>query len=48
MCKFLGISRSTYYYESKPKVQPTILENAVIRIFKDSKNTTEQEKSKLN
>ncbi len=38
MCKFLEISRSTYYYESRNDKVDTELENSIITIFRDSKN----------
>jgi transposase InsO family protein len=38
MCAFLGISRSTYYYEAKAIKVDTELENDIIKIFKSSRN----------
>ncbi len=38
MCAFLGISRSSYYYESKATKSDTELENDVEKIFKTSRN----------
>ena len=35
---FLGISRSTYYYEAKAIKVDTELENDIIKIFKSSRN----------
>ena len=38
MCKVLNVTRSLVYYKKKQKIYNTELENAVIQIFKDSKN----------
>lgn len=40
MCKVLDIARSTYYYESKKaeNEESDILENLILKIFKDSRN----------
>lgn len=38
MCKLLRVSRSLVYYKKKARVYNTKLENAVIAIFRESKN----------
>jgi len=38
MCKVLKISRTVYYYENKVRKAESNLENAIIKIFKDSRN----------
>ena len=38
MCRILNIPRSLVYYKKKTKVYNTKLENAVIAIFRESKN----------
>ncbi|MDB8579110.1 IS3 family transposase [Turicibacter sanguinis] len=38
MCKVLNVSRSTYYYESKPKKDETQLVTDIIEIFRRSRN----------
>lgn len=38
MCKVLNVSRSTYYYESKPKKDKTQLVTDIIGIFRRSRN----------
>ena len=38
MCKVLKISRSTYYYEAKQKMDESELNAAIIDIFKASRN----------
>jgi len=38
MCKFLNISRGTYYYQAKEVIYDSQLENQIIQIFKDSRN----------
>lgn len=47
MCKVLQVPRSTYYYESKPKVYDTTLEATVIKIFKESRSTYGTRKIKV-
>lgn len=38
MCKVLNVSRSTYYYESKPRKDETQLVTDIIEIFRRSRN----------
>lgn len=38
MCKVLNVSRSTYYYESKPKKDETQLITDIVEIFRRSRN----------
>ena len=38
MCRILNIPRSLVYYKKKARVYNTKLENAVIAIFRESKN----------
>ena len=38
MCKVLNVSRSTYYYESKPKKDETQLVTDIVEIFRRSRN----------
>ena len=47
MCKVLNISRSTYYYEASLKTSNSKLENAVISIFKESRNNYGTRKIKI-
>ncbi len=49
MCKVLQISRSTYYYEAKPKANESELTKAIIDIFKANRNSygTRRIKKKL-
>lgn len=47
MCKVLQISRSTYYYEAKPKTNDTTLETTIIKIFKESRSTYGTRKIKV-
>ncbi len=39
MCRKLGISRSSYYYEVKRKEAETVLEEAIIDSFTSSRNS---------
>ena len=47
MCKVLNISRSIYYYEASIKRNNSKLENAVISIFKESRNNYGTRKIKV-
>jgi len=47
MCKVLKISRTVYYYESKDKKVDSDLDNAIIKIFKDSRNNYGTRKIKV-
>lgn len=47
MCRTLNIPRSLVYYKKKIKVNNTKLENAVISIFRDSKNNYGTRKIKV-
>lgn len=47
MCKVLQISRSTYYYEAKGRINDTTLETTIIKIFKDSRSTYGTRKIKV-
>ena len=44
MCKVLNVSRSTYYYESKPKKDETQLVTDIIEIFVEAEIITGLEK----
>lgn len=47
MCKVLDIPRSLVYYKKKTRVYNTKLENAVISIFRESKNNYGSRKIKI-
>src|SRR5690554_1478745 len=47
MCELLEISRTVYYYKRKTKVINTVLENQIIKIFKDSRNNYGTRKIKV-
>jgi putative transposase len=47
MCRALNIPRSLVYYKRKAKVYNTELENAVISVFRDSKNNYGSRKIKV-
>ncbi len=47
MCRTLNIPRSLVYYKKKTKVYNTKLENAVISIFRESKNNYGSRKIKV-
>jgi hypothetical protein len=47
MCRILNIPRSLVYYKKKARVYNTELENAVISIFRDSKNNYGSRKIKI-
>jgi hypothetical protein len=47
MCKALKIARSTLYHKSKPKVEDTALENAVIKEFRLSRGNYGTPKLKI-
>ena len=50
MCEVLNVSRSTYYYESKPKKNETQLVTDIVEIFRRSRNNygTRKIKHELN
>lgn len=47
MCRILKISRSTYYYKRVEKQKETILDNAIILAFKQSRNNYGTRKLKI-
>lgn len=47
MCRALNIPRSLVYYKKKARVYNTKLENAVIRVFRESKNNYGSRKIKV-
>lgn len=47
MCELLEISRTVYYYKRKTKAINTVLENQIIKIFKDSRNNYGTRKIKV-
>jgi putative transposase len=47
MCKVLKISRTVYYYENKVRKAESNLENAIIKIFKDSRKNYGTRKIKV-
>ena len=47
MCRVLGISRGTYYYEESPKPIHSVLENAVIEEFRKSRGNYGTRKLKV-
>ena len=47
MCKMLSVSRSTFYYQEKPKKVDSKLENAVIEEFRKSRNNYGTRKLKI-
>ena len=44
MCRILGLSRQSYYYQSKPKKDESELEEVVAEEFILSRKATAQEK----
>jgi hypothetical protein len=47
MCRTLNIPRSLFYYKKRTRVVNTKLENAIISIFRDSKNNYSSRKIKI-
>lgn len=50
MCKTLGISRASYYYEEKEKTDDSALEAEIIQVFNDNRKAygTRKIKASLN
>jgi len=47
MCRLLNIPRSLVYYKKKSRGYNTKLENAIIEIFRSSKNSRNREEVKF-
>ncbi|MBC1754247.1 IS3 family transposase [Listeria seeligeri] len=47
MCRILGVSRSTYYYQAKPKNSEADLEKAVVEAFDRSRKNYGTRKLKV-